>query len=236
MLTKKLILSVHNGNDVRVEKILTDPGAPDACVTQLEPIKILNVDPAGSALHFAAYRGYTKMVEMFLDYGVNIDIKTTTDAATPFLRACRKAHMSTMRLLIKRGADVNVADKHDRTPLHFACASGNVEAMFMLIDLDADLDAMDKRGYYPTQLASLPHQQRIAEFLNFREVQGLRHRIGEEPSRANSMYGGDSIYSESPRKGDIFDDGASTSRDIGLRLDIWLCTINYVYAYLMLII
>ena len=181
-LTKQMVLAVDNEDETRMRRLLKEKGASIACVTELGPINPLTTDPMGSVLHLAANRGYTKIVEILQDNGVKVNLRSLLDHATPLLRACRKAHVATMRLLIQNGADVNATDKYGQTPLRFALASGNADAVMMLMQCGADTSAMDTRGRVSTQLQTTQDQNLV------RQTGVLRHHVRQPRSHVDSVY------------------------------------------------
>ena len=76
----------------------------------------------------------------------------------PFYRpglteAVWNGHEAIARLLIEKGADVNVADSDKRTPLHYAAKYGRLELAELLIDRKAIINAVDIHGNTPLHLA-----------------------------------------------------------------------------------
>ena len=70
------------------------------------------------ALNDAAYAGRTEMVQFLLDHGVPTD--ASPDGMTALMHAAGQGHVDVVRLLIKRGADVNMADRMGVTALGVA--------------------------------------------------------------------------------------------------------------------
>jgi hypothetical protein len=68
-------------------------------------------------IHLASRLGKTKIVEAFLDRGVNIDEKTDK-GETPLHLAIELDREETIKFLIERGADVNAKTIEGKTPLH----------------------------------------------------------------------------------------------------------------------
>jgi hypothetical protein len=58
-----------------------------------------------------------------------------------------------VRTLIEQGADINVRDKENRTPLHWAVVAGHDLTVRTLIELSADKDARDKSNRTPLHWA-----------------------------------------------------------------------------------
>ena len=54
-----------------------------------------------------------------------------------------KKDLAVIEEIIKKGADVNCADKNGWTPLHFACQNGHTELALALIAKGADVNSED---------------------------------------------------------------------------------------------
>lgn len=84
-------------------------------------------------IHLAAESGYADLVELFLDYGVDIDLPTKgKNQVTPLHIAAAKGRADVVELLLKSGAYVNARDVKGETPLHWAIAAGQKEVADML--------------------------------------------------------------------------------------------------------
>jgi hypothetical protein len=85
----------------------------------------------------AARKGDTAAVKGFLDKGVDVNAKTRY-GATALSYACDKGHVEVIKLLIERGADVNVRDTfYGEVPLGWALSHGHVEVIKLLLDKGA---------------------------------------------------------------------------------------------------
>ena len=62
-----------------------------------------------------------------------------------------KKDLSIIEEIIKKGADVNKADKDGQTPLHYACYNGHTETARALIEKEADVNKANKYGWTPIQ-------------------------------------------------------------------------------------
>jgi ankyrin repeat protein len=84
-------------------------------------------------IHLAAESGYTDLVELFLDYGVDVNLTTRgKNRVTPLHIAAAKGRADVVELLLKSGAQVNARDAKGETPLHWAVAAEQKEVADML--------------------------------------------------------------------------------------------------------
>jgi ankyrin repeat protein len=124
-------------------------------------------------LHAAAYYGDLEMVQILLEYGV--DVNTQNDAGcTPLDFASRNGHRNDSRvvqLLIEHGADPNTrASRSGFAPLHRASENGRIEVVRVLIEHGANVEVQDKYGRTPLNVASGSQREEILELL-------LEHRF-----------------------------------------------------------
>lgn len=114
-------------NDKAIAAMLLDHGAdPLAFGAKYGVIKL-------APIHLAAESGYTDLVELFLDEGVDIDLKTEgKNRVTSLHIAAAKGRIDVVELLLLSGAQVNVRDVKGETPLHWAIVAGQQEIVNML--------------------------------------------------------------------------------------------------------
>ncbi|KAI8710370.1 hypothetical protein NCS52_01582000 [Fusarium sp. LHS14.1] len=85
--------------------------------------------------------------------GINIDAKDSY-GQTPLSWAAENGHEAVVRLLLDRGAHIEVADKMwGRTPLSWAAEVGHEAIVRLLLDRGADTEATDEDGLTPLLLA-----------------------------------------------------------------------------------
>lgn len=109
-------------------------------------------------LMVAALYGSPEIVNMLLNAGASVNASAkgmtalhaaVSDVSNTSYRGARplgdpKIRAQVVKLLIQRGADINVASEEGITPLHCAAEFGNTEAIRLLIKAGANLNALDK--------------------------------------------------------------------------------------------
>lgn len=142
-------------NRHRIVKILIDNGAEvnekdtwgwsplfHACRDFLSASMLLdaganpNMDLVGGAqlIHFAARAGQSKIVELLLDRGVEVDRRESVgDGPTALYRAIEEQNEETVALLINRGASPNLVFKNSWTCVHLAAKSGNFRILQLVL-------------------------------------------------------------------------------------------------------
>lgn len=90
----------------------------------------------GPVLKIAAELGYVGMVDLFLDYGANIEA-TDDLGQRALLSAARRGKTETVRRLLERGADLNAVDWSGQSALSNAAIEGHYELAELLLSLGA---------------------------------------------------------------------------------------------------
>jgi ankyrin repeat protein len=70
----------------------------------------------------------------------------TTTGSTALIKACKKGDVPTVRVLLERGADLDVSDKQGNTALMMAVYRNHYEIARLLIALGADPGRQNKSG------------------------------------------------------------------------------------------
>ena len=73
------------------------------------------------------------------------------EGAAALLIAAASGHVDTLRLLIERGSNVNLADDHSDTALMSAVRAGSIESVKLLLVSGADVNARDQAGRTPSR-------------------------------------------------------------------------------------
>ncbi|XP_043279723.1 ankyrin repeat domain-containing protein 27-like [Venturia canescens] len=104
-----------------------------------------------TALHVACDHGHTEMVEILLDAGASINLKTI-NGRTPLHLASSRGWIKIVKLLLNCGnCDINAIDVLGDTSLHLVARSGNVRIVQLLIRYGASTNIRNSRGITPLE-------------------------------------------------------------------------------------
>jgi ankyrin repeat protein len=111
-------------------------------------------------LHTAAKKGHANEAKLLIKSGINVNDTSGGNGRAPlhFVQDPK-----TTGVLIKKGAQVNIRDEYERTPLHYRNSDDveteeHVKTAKRLIDAGADINAQDKNGNTPLHFtAELPN-------------------------------------------------------------------------------
>ncbi|CAL5870381.1 uncharacterized protein PFLUO_LOCUS4617 [Penicillium psychrofluorescens] len=132
-----------------------------------------------SPIHLAAFCGQDKMLELLLEKGVGPDlVNELNNFSAPLHYAAESSCVSTVKLLIKKGAQINIKRRYsDDTPLSLALSFAPPydtvfernrisETALSLIDMGADIEAKhEKRGTPLFQAAVGNHENVVRRLL-----------------------------------------------------------------------
>ncbi|OAQ65927.1 ankyrin [Pochonia chlamydosporia 170] len=126
----------------------------------LEAVKML-LDKGGAAqltgesgsrvLRAAAAGGDTEVAELLLLQGV--DVTLMSDGFTALHSAVNLSQLDMAKLLLARGAEIDVSGQMGWTALHYAADNGDVETVKMLLSKNADATVVTEAGESALQLA-----------------------------------------------------------------------------------
>ena len=136
---------------------------------------------AAEEIHDASQRGdYDRVRELLEKNSALVDQKDSSWGRTPLHWAAHGGHFDVIRLLVKKGADVNAADNSGGTALHAVASRGHMEAAKYLIGEEADINPIDASGRTPLACAVTGSHQGLVEWLVSR---GAFVPIGGEEGR-----------------------------------------------------
>ncbi|KAG0123910.1 ankyrin repeat-containing domain protein [Tuber indicum] len=145
-----LMIAVLSGNEPAVSLLLIDPRMNAGATTQV----------GDTALHIAASKGYTNIVELILQYGgSNIDHNARTfRGKTPLYLAASKGHDNVVRALLTSQYShvvVNPSISMHLNPLHKAATEGHTEIVKFLKSMGAR--CWKRRSQLQRSLQDCPH-------------------------------------------------------------------------------
>uniref|UniRef100_A0ABD2W0J5 Uncharacterized protein n=1 Tax=Trichogramma kaykai TaxID=54128 RepID=A0ABD2W0J5_9HYME len=109
--------------------------------------------------HVACMAGLDKTVRKFLRYGPDLDCVWRSTGDTPLHSALRHDHREVSVLLLRRGADPNLANEKGETALHIVCWKRHVDLAKVLFEVSVErnrpvrLDARDEEGRTALEIA-----------------------------------------------------------------------------------
>lgn len=105
-------------------------------------------------MHFAANEGKIEIVNFLLTQpDIDVEAQSTIGRTALHLAAIR-GHTAIVRALVTKGANKNVKDFDESTPLHHASEFGHFEVIIFLIkEAFADATLKNKYGYAPSDIA-----------------------------------------------------------------------------------
>jgi cytochrome c len=161
------------------------------CVGFLIAIFAFATPAAAAPIHDAAKNGDVPAITAALEAGA--DVNESDGWATPLWYAARRGHEDAAKLLIARGADVNLTTKSSGPPLlgaierksgilvklllasgadpktklalHLAAKGGCLECVTALVDSGADVNALNELREPPIHAAKLTGLREIADYL-----------------------------------------------------------------------
>ncbi|KAJ4459230.1 putative serine/threonine-protein phosphatase 6 regulatory ankyrin repeat subunit B [Paratrimastix pyriformis] len=137
-------------------------------------------DKDGSTpLHTAAEDGRTEVMQLFLERGIPVDLRSREEWTSLHFAAVN-GHLPCVKLLLDRGAQVDAREREmQRTPLHFAAGNGHTETASYLIDRGTPVDVINRAGWSPLHMACMNgHAATTALLLQRGADPGLQNGYG----------------------------------------------------------
>jgi hypothetical protein len=139
-----------------------DRAALDSMLARVERVAVPN---AQIALWMAAVSGDTVAIANALAGGAQIDSLDPMGNRRALNYAAIGNRVAAVRLLVKRGATLNLANRTGFTPLHHAAEAGAVGSVSALLELGADANIRSTQGALPIETARRRGDQAVVKVL-----------------------------------------------------------------------
>jgi uncharacterized protein len=126
-----------------------------------------------TALHLAAFFGSPAVAVALLDAGADVDAVSQNEMHVAPIHSAVAGRREVALLLVSRGAQVNVRQRHGWTPLHAAAQHGDDELVEALLQAGADASLANDDGVTAADLAERAGYAAV--------VQALRAGVMKDP-------------------------------------------------------
>ncbi|KAL8825600.1 MAG: hypothetical protein Q9170_007731 [Blastenia crenularia] len=92
-----------------------------------------DVRKGAHSLHVAAWFGLTDAIIHLLKQEVDVDLQDPADGLTPLMMACRRGYAETVKLLLDKGASVNIRNHSESTALFEAVIANRTDVVAVLL-------------------------------------------------------------------------------------------------------
>ncbi|MBT8260245.1 MAG: ankyrin repeat domain-containing protein [Bacteroidia bacterium] len=110
-------------------------------------------------LTLACYYGREEHVKFLVDKVQNIN--GISKYGTPLMAAVVKGYTNIVDLLLRKKANVNIADNNGTLPIHYAVMFKQYDIIELLIEADANIDLEDNRGNSALDYANIIKDEKI---------------------------------------------------------------------------
>jgi 26S proteasome non-ATPase regulatory subunit 10 len=146
--------------DIHVFKELTEP--------QLHQALSLKNEDERSLLHVAAAAGHAQVVQLLTD-GVDLNSSGINsgdeEGWTPLHSAVSTGSGDVVEVLLRSGADVQIANAGGRTALHYAASKGHADIARLLVSHGANINKKDQTGCTPLHRAASAGHVEVIDYL-----------------------------------------------------------------------
>ena len=154
--------------------ILNDKIQNVALLLQVKDASLLADSNGWVALHYAARYSNNDILELCCEQSADVDTPDKT-GKSPLMLAAESGRLSALKVLIGKGAQINLADLAGFTVLHHAVHGGNPTVVRWLLDNTAvDVNALDNQKHTPLYLSEREGRGEIKAIL-------LEHGARTEP-------------------------------------------------------
>jgi ankyrin repeat protein len=151
-----LFLAVDSGDYAEAVLLLLKGADPN----------IQNEEDGKTPLHIASLKGDMLLLEFLITHP-QIDLNAIDDnSTTPVYNAVLNSQFDIAKLLIEKGAEINVPDNHRKTSVHVAAEKGNKTMLKLLVETNkADITASTDEGLTPLHFAASNLHKDVTQYL-----------------------------------------------------------------------
>lgn len=114
-----------------------------------------------TALHAAVSKGRDKAAALLIERGAHMHIKTNVDLNTPLHVCCQNGNLTLIKLLVSKGAEINLENQFGNTPVHAACLKGDMACVSFLLDNGSTVDSVNHLKSTPLHFACYNDKQNL---------------------------------------------------------------------------
>lgn len=117
-------------------------------------------------LHLACFFGHLQTVEMLLEIGADVKVRSANAMHnTPLHAAAASRNQDICALLLSNGADVNATQQAQYTALHSAAANGDLEIVRLLLAHEASPNSRSEKGETALDMAKQRGHTAVVDLL-----------------------------------------------------------------------
>ncbi len=118
-------------------------------------------------LNRASFLGYNSTVKLLLGRADSVNRISSIDGTTPLINATIANNTSTIKLLLRYGADPNIPNRYKETPFLIACYKQNLELINLFLDYKANPYIENEDGLNAYDIVRKnSNNEKIIELLN----------------------------------------------------------------------
>lgn len=134
-------------------------------------------------LHLACKKNNTVLIDYLLNNKDNLDDQENVRKETPLLCASRNKHEGLALKLIRKGANIRLAEKDNWNALHYAARDGFKKATLEILKRKPDIHAQMNMGWTALHLAAWNKQTEVVNLLLlYGANDSLLNKEGQKPS------------------------------------------------------
>ena len=95
------------------------------------------------------YDGDDNIIQLLLNYGADMDERVCVYKYTCLHVACWTNEIKVIKLLLDKGANINIRDVDGNTPIISACGYGSIDIAKLLLEHGANINDKNNEGYTP---------------------------------------------------------------------------------------